>query len=171
MFQVKTNMVGYHSSVRLHYASWHAVWFFITFVPLVHVQDGQTALFVSSYKGHDQIVELLLRREADVNYHTKVRLLILFFFLCFFLWITYWYILILHVMNLWPAEEDLVASCCKSAWFTFRGLHNTSVVIGSTVISIWNNSFHTQYGTPLTIARSKGHEKIVQLLLEANKQR
>ena len=43
----------------------------------LHVQDGQTALFIASLKGHDQIVELLLRREADVNHQTKVRLLML----------------------------------------------------------------------------------------------
>ena len=41
------------------------------------LQDGQTALFAASRKGHDRIVELLLRREADVNHHTKVRLLML----------------------------------------------------------------------------------------------
>ena len=34
------------------------------------------------------------------------------------------------------------------------------------------NSLHTQYGqTPLTIARSEGHEHIVQLLHEASRQR
>ena len=39
------------------------------------VQNGQTALYVASYKGHDKIVELLLRREADVNHQIKVKLL------------------------------------------------------------------------------------------------
>ena len=35
-----------------------------------------------------------------------------------------------------------------------------------------NNSLHTQFGqTPLTIARSKGHDHIVQMLHEANRQR
>jgi len=43
----------------------------------LHVQDGQTALYIASWKGHDQIVELLLRREADVNHQTKVRPLML----------------------------------------------------------------------------------------------
>ena len=42
----------------------------------LHVQDGETALFLASLKGHDQIVELL-RREADVNHQTKVRPLML----------------------------------------------------------------------------------------------
>ena len=40
----------------------------------LHVQDGLTALSIACFKGHDQIVEFLLRREADVNHHTKVRL-------------------------------------------------------------------------------------------------
>ena len=43
----------------------------------LHVQDGQTALYITSWNGHDQIVELLLRREADVNHQTKVRPLML----------------------------------------------------------------------------------------------
>ena len=43
----------------------------------LHVQDGQTALYIASRKGHDQIVELLLKREAEVNHQTNVRLLML----------------------------------------------------------------------------------------------
>ena len=43
----------------------------------LHVQGGQTALYIASKKGYDQIVELLLRREADVNHQTKVRPLML----------------------------------------------------------------------------------------------
>ena len=38
-----------------------------------HVQIGLTALYIASFKGHDQIVGLLLRREANVNHQTKVR--------------------------------------------------------------------------------------------------
>ena len=35
---------------------------------LLHEQDrGETALFIASRNGHDQIVELLLKKEADVN--------------------------------------------------------------------------------------------------------
>ena len=43
----------------------------------LHVQDGQTALYIASRKGHDQIVELLLKREAEVNHQTNVRLVML----------------------------------------------------------------------------------------------
>ena len=43
----------------------------------LHVQTGQTALYIASLEGHDQIVELLLRREADVNHQIKVRPLML----------------------------------------------------------------------------------------------
>ena len=43
----------------------------------LHVQDGQTALYIACKEGNDQIVELLLKKEADINHQTKVRLLIL----------------------------------------------------------------------------------------------
>ena len=49
----------------------------ITSLFLIHVQTGQTALYIASWKGHDQIAELLLNKEADVNHQTKVRLLVL----------------------------------------------------------------------------------------------
>ena len=48
----------------------------------LHVQNGQTALFIASRNGHDQIVELLLKKEVDVNHQTKVRPLTL---VCVFL--------------------------------------------------------------------------------------
>ena len=41
------------------------------------LQTGLTALYIASWKGHDQIVELLLKRETNVNHQTKVRLLLL----------------------------------------------------------------------------------------------
>ena len=43
----------------------------------LHVQGGETALYSASCFGHDQIVELLLGREADVNHQTKVSLFML----------------------------------------------------------------------------------------------
>ena len=65
-----------HVSVRLNCVSWLVVWHFITSglscSPL-HVQTGQTPLSIASRNGHDQIVELLLRREVNVNHQTKVR--------------------------------------------------------------------------------------------------
>ena len=48
----------------------------------LHVQDGQTALYIACKNSHDQIVELLLKKEADVNHQTKVRPLML---VCVFL--------------------------------------------------------------------------------------
>ena len=65
-----------HASERLHYVSWLEVSFLMTYLPL-YVQDSQTPLYIASKKGHDQIVELLLRRKADVNHQKKVRFLML----------------------------------------------------------------------------------------------
>ena len=62
-----------HASERLHYVSWLEVWFFMTCLPL-YVQDNQTPLYIACKEGHDQIVELLLMRKADVNHQAKVRL-------------------------------------------------------------------------------------------------
>ena len=41
------------------------------------LQTGLTALYIASWKGHDQIVEFLLKRETNVNHQEKVRLLLL----------------------------------------------------------------------------------------------
>ena len=50
--------------------------FWSILLPL-HVQDGRTPLYIASWKGHGQILELLLGREADVNHQTKVKPLML----------------------------------------------------------------------------------------------
>jgi len=47
----------------------------------IHVQDGQTVLYVASWNGHDRIVEELLKRQVDLNHQTKVRSLLLYMFL------------------------------------------------------------------------------------------
>ena len=48
----------------------------LSYSPLC-VQDGQTAFYIACKHGHEQIVELLLRKEPDVNHQIKVRLLML----------------------------------------------------------------------------------------------
>ena len=42
------------------------------FCSSLHVQDGQTALYIASNNGHGEIVKLLLKREADMDHETKV---------------------------------------------------------------------------------------------------
>ena len=43
----------------------------VTYV--IHVQDGQTALYISCDKGHVAVVQLLLQKHADVSICEKVR--------------------------------------------------------------------------------------------------
>ena len=38
----------------------------------VHVQDGRTALFIASWMGHGEIVQLLLQKHADPHISKKV---------------------------------------------------------------------------------------------------
>ena len=77
---------------------------------LPFIQDGQTALLAASRKGHDQIVELLLRRSStvwswpDVNHQTNVRVLML---VC----VSHCVVTLQHIVNVWPAGEDLLATC------------------------------------------------------------
>ena len=44
----------------------------MVFCSPLHVQDGQTALYIASNNGHGEIVKLLLKREADMDHETKV---------------------------------------------------------------------------------------------------
>ena len=39
----------------------------------LYTQKGRTPLGTASWDGHDEIVQLLLRRKADVNHQTMVR--------------------------------------------------------------------------------------------------
>ena len=67
-----------HASVSLHCVKLvggvvvHDFWSILLPLSCI-VQTAQTALYIASRKGHDQIVELLLRREVNVNHQTKVR--------------------------------------------------------------------------------------------------
>ena len=70
--------------MRFHHVRWWGVLFSCGSVFLVlslHVQNGRTALYIASRKGHDQIVEELLSRGADMNRQKKVSILMWYIFL------------------------------------------------------------------------------------------
>ena len=67
-------------------------------------------------------------------------------------------------------KDSMTWGSWKFYWFQFH-----YVLLGSyrdTECTVCTSTVSSQYGrTPLSIARSKGHERIVQLLLEASRQR
>ena len=76
--------------MRFHHVRWWEVLFSCGSVLLVlscsplHVQDGQTALYIASSNGHYQIVEELLTRGANVNHQIKVSILMWCMFLHYY---------------------------------------------------------------------------------------
>ena len=50
-------------------------------VIIIHVQDGQTALYIASWKGHMEVVKLLLQKQSDVGISKTVYYNTLYTFL------------------------------------------------------------------------------------------
>ena len=36
-------------------------------------QDGRTALWIAAFNGHDEVVQLLIKADADKNFKNKVK--------------------------------------------------------------------------------------------------
>ena len=58
-----------HLALRIAFDSQYA------HLPLLCVQNGQTALFFASWKGYKEVVELLLQKKADVSIRNKVHVI------------------------------------------------------------------------------------------------
>ena len=49
----------------------------------MHIQDGRTSLFMASQNGHQDVVQLLIKHDADVNHAMEVCMCVcMFSFLC-----------------------------------------------------------------------------------------
>lgn len=45
----------------------------ILHVLIIHVQDGRTALYIASWKGHVKVVQFLLQKDVDVSNYEMVQ--------------------------------------------------------------------------------------------------
>ena len=49
----------------------------------MHIQDGWTSLFMASQNGHQDVVQLLIKHDADVNHAAEVCMCVcMFSFFC-----------------------------------------------------------------------------------------
>ena len=51
----------------------------------MHIQDGWTSLMSASDNGHQDVVQLLIKHDADVNHATKVHVCMYVCLLCVWL--------------------------------------------------------------------------------------
>ena len=147
----------------------------------MNVKDGTTPLWIASQNGDEQIVQLLLEKgKPNVDLPNLVLLLIVFFFLFFFFSVSHFSIFLKNVKNgttpLWIASqkghEQIVELLLE------KGKPNVdlpNVVLLLIVfffffffsVSHFSIFLNVKDGrTPLFIAAQKGHEQIVELLLE-----
>ena len=141
---------------------------------------GISPLFVAAENGYEQIVQLLLEKgEPNVDLPDQVLLLFVSFSFSFFFFIFSFFYFFLNVKYgktpLWIAafkgHEQIVQLLLE------KGNPNVDLpnqvillIVSFFFFSVSHFFFCVKYGiTPLYIAAFKGHEQIVQLLLEKGK--
>ena len=89
------------------------------------IQKGMTAVYIASYNGYDQLLELLLRRKPDVNLPTEVR----------FLYVTYLpYQHALHYTAIYRAVYNLPLSYSSTNRLKFLILCTSWQACGSKIL-------------------------------------
>ena len=152
------------------------------------LQKGRTVLCTASWEGHDKIVELLLRRKADVNHQTMVRFQLtwpswqynycrLYIYIYIYIYtstslfrmvqLRWWLHLDKDTSILWASLWIMVHMSIykirypqkSSKWFMHACTYNGAVIQ-------WFYFIMQKGGSALMIACSEGHTAIVQLLLK-----
>ena len=143
----------------------------------LYIQKGRTALCIASWDGHDNIVELLLRRKADVNHQTMVRFQLawpsvgniiipeLHTSTSLFrkVWLRWWLHLNKDTFILWACSWTMAHMSIYKIRYPKKPCKRACMHI-----PIWSYFVMQEGVSALTITCSKGHTAIVQLLLDNN---
>ena len=157
--------------------------FFFRFLILffIYLKCGATPLYIAAQKGHEQIVQILLKKgKPNVDLADVVFLFLFFFFFFFFFSFFFFFLnledgatpLFIAAQN---GHEQIVQLLLKKGKANIDLLDKVLLFIFIFILFLFHFFFIyfllnlKDRTTPLYIAAQNGHEQIVQILLEKGK--